>query len=276
MAIWPRNVGRVVKFGLIMIGQKHGYENGATMGRIVCIVQARMGSQRLSNKVIADISGKPMLQHVIERVSRAKLVDEVVVAYPGNPVELNGENRPIERLINVMCEGFNDGHIPENDLVGRYYRAARFYKADLIVRVCADNPLIEPGEIDRLIETFPKNPHFQTLWQNAQPHNGNNYPDGIGAELYTLEQLDLSNTMMVEPNFREHPHKFYYENIGYGTSVDGPQCPPEFVRPDLRLDVNTQADLDYIREIYAQFPDNTFHITQVIKYLNAKDVGMAV
>jgi len=235
--------------------------------RVVAIIQARMGSTRLPGKVMMEIQGKSMLQHVIERVSRAKLVDEVVIA---------ASSLADAEVFSPLTTFYPGEHILENDLVGRYYKCAKVFKAGLIVRVCADNPCIEPGEIDKLIETYPKNSHFQTLWQNAQPHNGNNYPDGIGAELYTLEQLDLSNTMMVEPNFREHPHKFYYENIGYGTSVTGPQCPPEFARPDLRLDVNTQEDLNYIRDIFAQFPDNTFHIVDVIKYLNAKDVGMAV
>jgi len=248
--------------------------------KVVAIIQARMGSTRLPGKVMMDIADKPMLQHVIERVSRAKLVDEVVVAYPCNQTE-----KPIEQLVFYRRDSttYTDPKCEENDLVGRYYWAAKFYNADLIVRVCADNPCIEPGEIDRLIQ-FEKDGIGPALGRNYAPpqhliYNASShprwsfgYPDGIGAELYTIEQLEwMANEISYLPD-KEHPHKYFFRyNLVYG-----PQCPPEFARPDLRLDVNTQADLDYIRDIYAQFPDNTFHIVDVIKYLNAKDVGMAV
>jgi len=234
--------------------------------RVVAIIQARMGSTRLPGKVMMELGGKPLLQNVIERVSRAKLVDAVVVACPTE------DWRQFKNFFDsgTFCVGYEG---EENDLVGRYYYTAKAFQADLIVRVCADNPLVEPGEIDRLIEYYSRHQIMTEGWlcQNATPF-ANGYPDGIGAEIYSIKQLEWLNEQNEHPFDREHPHSYFH----YTGNVHGPSCPPEFARPDLRLDVNTQEDLDYIRDIYAQFPDNTFHIVDVIKYLNAKDVGMAV
>jgi len=241
------------------------------MARVVAIIQARMGSTRLPGKVMMDIAGKPMLQHIIERVSRAKLVDEVVVAYPGRETN-KGQLIDVAYVSGLKGMQLHGYWGDENDLVGRYYFVANLMNAELVVRVCSDNPCIEPGEIDRLIEHFNLFPRIGCLWQNAQPWNQNGYPDGIGAEIYKFSILEKMNTEIENLTYREHLHQYFYDL----EMVDGPQCPPEFARPDLRLDVNTQADLDYIRDIFAQFPDNAFHITEVIKYLNAKDVGMAV
>lgn len=122
----------------------------------VAIIQARLNSQRFPNKVLAEICGKPMLLHVIERVKQAKLVDRVIVAAPrdGGGATIRG-----------YCEEW--GHEcmvtphPQDNVLGRITAVAEKVKADLVVRVCADNPMINPAGIDELLEVAMAD----RLWQ---------------------------------------------------------------------------------------------------------------
>ena len=116
-------------------------------GPIVAVIQARMGSRRLPGKSLAEIEGRPMLWHVIERVKRATLIDRVVVATSTNPSD---------DAIEQMCR---ENDVPcyrgsENDVLDRFYLAARAEKASELVRITADCPLIDPEVIDRVVRRF--------------------------------------------------------------------------------------------------------------------------
>ena len=88
-----------------------------------------------------------MLQNIIERVQRAKFLDEVVLAIPGGVEFLTVfKETSVRPWVAAASQ--------EDDLIGRFYGAAEFYKANIIVRLCADNPCVEPGEIDRAIEYY--------------------------------------------------------------------------------------------------------------------------
>jgi spore coat polysaccharide biosynthesis protein SpsF (cytidylyltransferase family) len=88
------------------------------------------------------------------------------------------------------------------------------------------------------------------------------WPDGIGAELYTMEMLEFLNFEISKPSMREHPHKYYHDTH----NIVVPPCPPAW-RSNLRLDVNTQEDFECIERIYNHFGNNEFHITDIIKLL---------
>jgi len=230
---------------------------------IAAIIQARNGNDRLPGKGSIELLGKPMLQHVIERVKRAKLLDEVIVAMPGAP-----EDKPLFDLCYSLgtkhyCGRWKD--IPDDDLARRYFFCAREFKADTIIRICADNPCIEPEAIDLLIE------HGNLGAKGALVTNAGDYrvaeknfgwPDGIGAEMYTMEMLEFLNFEISKPSCREHPHKYYHDTH----NIVVPPCPPAW-RSNLRLDVNTQEDFECIERIYNHFGNNEFHITDIIKLL---------
>jgi len=196
--------------------------------------------------------------HVIQRVKRARLLNNIVVTVPINDLSVLG---PIITDCGAAMH-YRPEPEDENDLVKAYYEAAKAYDADVVVRVPADNPCVEPGEIDRLIEWSSKlNIHaMDCREQNIEPTGNNGYPDGIGAELYYLWQLKQLDRGQRDPCSREHLHLNF--------QAVGPMCPPEFARSDIRLDVNTQADYDKINDIYNHFGHNHFHITEVIKYLD--------
>ena len=235
--------------------------------RTIGIIQARNGGDRLPNKGSIELLGKPMLQHVIERVKRAKRLDEIVVAMPGAPEDNVLLVIASVNLANSFCGRPYD--IVDADLAKRYYICAREFKADLIVRICADNPCIEPEAIDLLIE------HGNLGVDNALVTNAGDYrvagkdfgwPDGIGAELYTMKMLEFLNFEVSKPELREHPHKYYHNTH----NVIVPPCPKNW-RYDMRLDVNDEIDFEFIEKIYEHFGNNDFHIVDVIKYFRLLD-----
>src|SRR3989338_126496 len=117
--------------------------------KIVAIIQARMGSLRMPGKVLKPILGKPMLWHVVERVKRAKLINQVVVATSTNPEDKKIADFCKKNNIEVFRGS-------QNDVLDRYYQCAKKYHAKFIVRITADCPLIDSQLIDKLIRKFFK------------------------------------------------------------------------------------------------------------------------
>ena len=224
--------------------------------RIVAIIQARMGSTRLPGKSMADLAGKPLLWRFLERLKRSKRLDEIVMATTTKPED--------DVLIEVAKDcGVKSFRGSENDLVDRYYQAAKEFKADVVVRACADDPVVEPGEIDRIIEYHLNSDSIFS--SNTQNINGNNYPDGLGGEVMSFETLEDLWNITEDPSHREHPHSYFYDHPEKYT-IGTISCPKEFQRPDLVLDVNTPAELEYLRSIYEYwYPrKKDFHITDII------------
>ena len=227
-------------------------------GKIVLIMQARMGSTRLPGKSMMPLAGEPLLQRIIERVKRCRKVDTIVLATTEKP-----EDDPLEIVGNKM--GIEVFRGSENDLVDRYYKAATKYNADFVVRLPADNPVVEPEEIDRIIDHhLNSDDDF-----SANTHNifNNEYPDGLGAEVFSINKLKQIWIETTDPRNREHPHTYFYEHpnkFKLGTV----KCPKEFRRPDLVLDVNTKEEYEFIASIYdALYPiNNNFHITDIINW----------
>lgn len=230
-------------------------------GKVVLIMQARMGSTRLPGKSLMPLAGKPLVEQLILRVKRCKKVDLIVLA--------TTEKVQDDPLCDIAARlGIEVYRGSENDLVERYYQAAVHYNATFIVRLPADNPVAEPGEIDRIIDHYV---HSDDDF-SANTHNilGNEYPDGLGAEVFSLEKLTEVRGLTTDPRNREHPHTYFYdhpEKFKIGTV----QCPAAFRRPDLVLDVNTQEEYQFIAELYAYlFPRNPeFHITDIITWYDS-------
>jgi len=224
--------------------------------KTVVIIQQRMGSTRLPGKALLPLCGIPMTQHIVDRAKRAKLVDEVVVACPFKDAKILGE------ALNAVIIAPD---VPENDLIGRYYTVAKGMEADFVVRVSGDNPCIEPAEIDFLVAAANGGACGKfLLLMNSE--NFRKQHDGFGGELYMIAMLEWMNKTIEEPKYREHPHKFW---IQLQTDV---YCGKEYPE-DFRLDVNTQADYEKIRDIYEHcYPQNhEFGIKEILEYLNGKN-----
>lgn len=231
------------------------------IGRVVLIIQARMGSTRLPGKSMMLLAGRPLVKRIIERVQRCGKIDTIVLATT---------RKPDDDVLCTVAAGAGVGVFrgSENDLVDRYYQAAVQFGADYIVRLPADNPVVEPGEIDRIVEHYlmSDDDFSSNLYQILE----NGYPDGLGAEVFSLKALSIVRDIATEPRNREHPHTYFYEHPEM-FKIGTVQCPREFSRPDLVLDVNTQDQFDFIERIYdSLYPEKPdFHVSDIIRWYDA-------
>ncbi len=217
------------------------------MAKVVVIIQARMGSTRLPGKVLLEVCGKTLLQHQLERVKRAKTVDEIIVA----TTDLE-RDAPIERVAQACGVQVYRGS--ENDVLDRYEQAAQQTGAETVVRLTADCPLMDPAVIDKVIGFFHAN-DFDYV-SNVRPPT---YPDGMDVEVFTRVALDESASEAVLPTEREHvtafiakrPERFRIGNVTH----DGPDLSA------YRLTIDEPADWEVIRwvfeELYPTKPDFT-------------------
>jgi spore coat polysaccharide biosynthesis protein SpsF len=198
------------------------------------ILQARMGSTRLAGKILMQVLGKPLLQWELERVLRCKEVDQVVLA----TTDLSMDD-PVAKLaseMNVTCfRGSSE------NVLDRYYQAAKKYHADLIVRVTGDCPLIDPEVIDLVVKKF-KEGSFDYL-SNTRVGT---YPRGMDVEVFSISSLHQAHLEAKEDDQKEHVTPFIYqhpERFRLGNIALTP------ARGDLRLTVDTQEDFDLIKKI---------------------------
>ena len=201
---------------------------------IVAIIQARMNSSRLPNKTLIDISGKPMLQRVIDRVSRAALVDRVVVATSGM-----ADDEPIQRM--VASENLFMGS--KNDVLDRVYKAAIKHDAHIVVRITGDCPLIDWNIINGVV-------HYFLLTEVDYVTNRplfDSYPDGMDVEVMTIEALkrvwkeatSSYDREHVTSYIRNHPELFKIGEMTYDADLS-----------HIKVSVDTQEDLEIVRRIY--------------------------
>jgi spore coat polysaccharide biosynthesis protein SpsF len=226
--------------------------------KVIAIVQARMGSTRLPGKVMCDLIGKPMIVHEIERVLRSECIGSVVIATT---------QLPADDVIVQLCKdrAWNYYRGDEQDVLDRYYHAAKKFGADVIVRLTADCPLIEPSVIDLVIKQFCLNyPHIDYA-SNVFPQR--TFPLGLDTEIMTMEALEKSWKYETNSALREHvtqhivknPENFHISGITNKQDFSG-----------LRWTVDTKEDFLFVREVYSFFGHNQFSWTDVLDLIKAK------
>jgi len=205
--------------------------------RVVAIIQARMGSTRLPGKVLATILGEPMLALLIRRLQPSHFVHRFVVA-----TTLRPEDAQIERLAGDLgIERFRGSEV---DCLDRYYQAASVFNAAVVVRLTADNPLVDAAFVDWVLEEFsPARPQYDYV----DSGHSRTFPLGLAVEAFTFEALATAWQGDCSPQWREHVTPFIYRH-------------PERFRikhlasPDyyshLRWTVDTPEDLAFMRRIY--------------------------
>ena len=166
--------------------------------KTVIIVQARMTSTRLPGKVLKTVLGKTLLEYQIERLQRVKLADQIVIATTTN------EN---DQSIIDLCQRISIPYYcgSEEDVLSRYYEAATLYKADTVVRLTSDCPLIDPTVIDEVINYFNK--HKCDYISNTLDRT---YPRGMDTEVFPYKILKEAFEKAIELPEREHVTPFIY------------------------------------------------------------------
>lgn len=165
------------------------------------IIQARCGSSRFPNKVFADIDGKPLLWHVVNRLTYTEMIDDIVVATTVNPIDTR---------IELWCKnnGVKCFRGSEDDVLNRYYKASEMFPSDYIVRITADDPFKEPHVIDEVVSKLIDD-NLDYVTNNCPP----SFPEGLDCEAFTFDVLELMEKFSVDKFEREHVTQYVYHNL---------------------------------------------------------------
>ncbi|HEY4113519.1 MAG TPA: NTP transferase domain-containing protein [Rhizomicrobium sp.] len=205
--------------------------------RVVAIVQARMGSTRLPGKVLKPIAGKPLLWHVVHRLSRSKRIDQIAIATTTNPrdeaiVEFGRENDV------TVIRG------PEEDVLARFAFAAEATQADVIIRISSDAPFLDAGFIDHLTGALIDQDGDYVMLENGATtaHEG--------VDPFSRRALDrLMAEAHDDPVAREHVTGYFKLHPEFAKIVRAPAY-PSLARPGGRLTIDTPDDLAFIEAIH--------------------------
>jgi len=206
--------------------------------KIVAIVQARMGSSRLPQKVLKDLGGATVLDRVLRRLGRARLVDQILVATTLAPQD------------SVIVDHCGRGGAcvfrgSEQDVLDRYYRAAEHLEAGVVVRITSDCPLIDPEVTDATIQAFLE--HHADYASNVRVRT---YPRGLDTEVMTVNALERAWREARQPHQREHVTPYIYENPGE-FKLHGIENDTDCSRH--RWTFDTPEDLEFLQAVYARF-----------------------
>lgn len=213
---------------------------------ITATIQARMGSSRLPGKVLIDICGKPMLQWQVERISKSRLIDNIIVCT--SIAQIDDDIQEFCDKNNIQC--FRGS---ENDVLQRISSALKENKIKTHVECHGDSPLIDPLIIDDFIDFFLKNSKNFDYVSSALKTT---YPPGLEVTVYKAEILIKINKLIkANDPMREHvgynltrfPEKFRLKSL---------EAPPEFFAPEVYLEVDTIEDLKLITKIIKKFTND--------------------
>jgi spore coat polysaccharide biosynthesis protein SpsF len=206
--------------------------------RTVATIEARMTSTRLPGKVLLEAAGKPLLEHMIERLRRARTLDDIVVA-----TTAESSSEPIAELAGRLGVGCFRGS--EDDVLGRVLGAAQAHGSELIVETTADCPLIDPGVLDAVVERFHEG--GVDYCSNTLERT---YPRGMDVEVFPTAVLEEVAGLTDDPADREHVSIYIYEHPARyrlrSVTSDRPDT------AELRLTVDTPDDYALIRAIFEE------------------------
>ncbi|WP_243388200.1 cytidylyltransferase domain-containing protein [Bacillus kexueae] len=224
--------------------------------KVAAIIQARMGSTRLPGKVLKKVLNKTLLEYQIERVKRAKTIDEIIIA-----TTTKESDNPIVELCEHLSVPYYRGS--EEDVLSRYYEAATEFNVDVIVRLTSDCPIIDPNVIDKVVKHYNDNLGQFDYVSNTLTRT---YPRGMDTEVISYEVLERVYKEAKELVYREHvtayiyhhPNQFKLCNVSY-----------EKDESKHRWTVDTKEDFELIEKIISElYSENT--------YFNIEDVLMVV
>ena len=223
--------------------------------KIVAIVQARMQSTRLPGKALLDICGEPMVSRVMTRCQRAKRLQGVVVATT---------TEPADDVLSQLCMArdwpFYRGS--ENDVLDRYYQAARKHQADVVVRITSDCPLIDPDLIDLTVNEFLRLQPECDYVSNGEPPRP--FPRGLDVEVFHFAALEQAWREARDAAFREHVTLYIYRHPETFRIVP---LPADRDYSDRRWTVDTPEDRELVLKLFEHFGHDRFGWRDVLAVL---------
>jgi spore coat polysaccharide biosynthesis protein SpsF len=226
--------------------------------KIVATIEARMSASRLPGKMLLPLAGATMLERLVERLRRAKSLDEVVVASTvASPDE----------VIAALCRrrGIAVHRGPIEDIALRILEAAG--DADVIVQITGDCPLIDPDHVDRTVTLL----QAQGADYASNSLNGCTLPIGFDVRCFTRAALEKTIAMTDDPIDRVHGSYFIYRRPDL-FRLAGWDAPQDLHWPDLRLTVDEPADYEVVRQVYeALYPANpAFTARDIVALMRAR------
>ena len=226
--------------------------------KVVATIEARMTSSRLPGKVLLPALGRPMLAHLTGRLKAVHSIDEIVLATTVNAAD--------DVLVEFAAkDGIKVFRGSEEDVMSRVIGAAESAQADVVVEITGDCPIIDPDLVEQTIRVFKRNSAVYCANSFIS-----SYPDGMDAQVMTLEALKKSFSMTNDPLDREHVSRHI---------VNNPQlfphvyliAPPSLHWPGLGLTLDEPADYELIRTLIENLgKDNPlFGCSDVVRFLRA-------
>jgi len=220
--------------------------------KVVAIIQARFDSKRFPGKVLKKINNKAILEILLRRLSRSKYISRIIVA-----CSKNNKDQAIVDICKKLKINYFIGS--ENDVLERYYKTAKKYKALNIVRITGDCPLIDPKVVDEVIINF-----FEKKVDYASNTNPPTYPDGLDVEVFKFSALQYAFFKSKDPLEREHVtpfivnhKKFTKFNLKYFKNISS-----------LRLTLDEKEDLFVLEKIIKNFKNNIyFNLKNILDFL---------
>ncbi len=222
--------------------------------KYLAMIQARCSSHRLPSKVLKDLNGKTVLERVVERVQKARLVDEVMVV-----TSLNYEDLAIVKLMAQKGIRVFAGSL--EDVLDRYYQAAKIVMPEYIIRITADCPLIDHGVIDEALENMRPDVDYLGMLTET-------FPDGLDVEVIKFSALKTSWKEATLKSEREHV-TLYVKNHQDLFNVQNFECGIGNLH-DQRWTLDEAEDYDFVKNVYDYFlkeEKDDFNMQDILAYL---------
>lgn len=245
--------------------------------KVVCLVQARVGSTRLPGKVLKEICGKNILHHEIDRLKKCKEIDEIVIA----TTDKEDDDKIVNEAKKLSVKYFRGS---ENDVLSRFYYAAKENNADIVVRVTSDCPCIDFEILDKMLL------YFKEKYKEKQVDYLSNtikrtYPRGYDIEIFTFSALEKSYINAKKEYEREHVTPYIYDktNNFLKLSFENTEDYSKY-----RVTLDTIEDYTVIKNIFenlyyknpyfklndvVQYLNNNLHIVDINKHIEQKKLG---
>jgi glutamate-1-semialdehyde 2,1-aminomutase len=210
--------------------------------KTLAIVQARMGSTRLPGKVLIPIADRPIIELLLTRLSKSKEIDEIIVA-----TSINSQNDQLQLVVESL--GYKCTRGSENDVLDRFYQSAKSLKADIVVRITGDCPLVDSALVDQCIQGFKKSQ--VDFFSNTRPMT---YPDGLDVEIMTFNSIDRANKETNSSFDREHVTPYICNSDSFSKS--SMQYTEDL--SNQRWTVDEPEDLIVVTNVFEYFSPNIF------------------
>ena len=245
--------------------------------KVVCLVQARVGSTRLPGKILKEICGKTILHHEIDRLKKCKEIDEIVIA----TTDKEDDDKIVNEAKKLSVKYFRGS---ENDVLSRFYYAAKENNADIIVRVTSDCPCIDFEILDKMLIYF-KDKYKEKQIDYLSNTINRTYPRGYDIEIFTFSALEKSYINAKKEYEREHVTPYIYDktNNFLKLSFENTEDYSKY-----RVTLDTIEDFIVIKNIFenlyyknpyfklndvVQYLNNNLHIVDINKHIEQKKLG---